>query len=133
MKMERYPAALSGFLDRCQLSLGEERVDGAVVLTLDKEYRVYCRPAPYGDLVMESRLLDLPAVPADREAVLRECATISWLRMQAHADIPVVSPDGGHLLLQQRFPADASVDEFERSLENFVHAIGEWRRLMKVR
>ena len=132
MKMDRYPAALSGFLNRYQLNLGEERVDGAVVLTLDKEYRVYCRPAPYGDLVMESRLLDLPIVPSDREAILRESATISWLRMQNHADIPVVSPDGGHLLLQQRFPADASVDEFERCIENFVNSISEWRRLLKV-
>ncbi len=132
MKMDRYPTALSNFLDHHQLKPGAQRVDGAVVLTLDKEYRVYCRPAPHGDLVMESRLLDLPVVPADREAILRECATISWLRMQRHADIPVVSPDGGHVLLQQRCPADATPDEFERSLENFVHAIGEWRRLMKV-
>jgi hypothetical protein len=132
MKLERYPAALSGFLERFQLKLGQERVDGAIVLTLDKQYRVYCRPAPFGDLVMESRLLDLPTAPAEREATLRECATVSWLRMQDHAEIPVISPDGGYLLLQQRFPADASVDEFERSLENFVHAIGDWRRFMKV-
>jgi hypothetical protein len=132
MKLERYPAALLGFLQRFQLKLGQERVDGAIVLTLDKQYRVYCRPAPFGDLVMESRLLDLPTAPAEREATLRECATLSWLRMQDHAEIPVISPDGGYLLLQQRFPADASVDEFERSLENFVHAIGDWRRFMKV-
>lgn len=132
MKLERYPAALSGFLERFQLKLGQERVDGAIVLTLDKQYRVYCRPAPFGDLVMESRLLDLPTAPAEREATLRECATVSWLRMQDHAEIPVISPDGGYLLLQQRFPADASVDEFERSLENFVHAIADWRRFMKV-
>lgn len=132
MRSDRYPAALSGFLERHQLKIDSDRIDRAVVLTLDKAYRVYCRPAPYGDLVMESRLLDLPTVPVDREAVLRECATVSWLRMQGHADVPVVSPDGGHLLLQQRFPSDATADEFEASLENFVDAIGEWRRLLKV-
>jgi len=35
-------------------------------------------------------------------------------------------------LLHQRIPADATVDELEGSLQNFVKSLAEWRRIFRI-
>ncbi len=130
--LDRLHAGLSGFLERKQLSPQKERLDGAVVITLDDRYRIYCRPAPHGDLVLESRLLELPSRPGDVDELIQRCLYASWVRMGQHADVPVLSEDESEILIQRRLPADASIDEFEEALESFTNSLAEWRRIFRV-
>jgi hypothetical protein len=44
----------------------------------------------------------------------------------------VLSKNGQQILLHQRVPADASVDEFEASLNNFVKSLADWRRIFRI-
>ncbi len=125
-------AGLSGFLDRRGLDDASDRLDGAIVINLDRSFRVLCRPAPHGDLIFESRLLQLPDLLPDVDDILQRCLLASWLRMGTHADVPVISEDGAHVLLQQRLPSDATVDEVELSLERFVNSIADWRRVLRI-
>ncbi len=127
----KFHAGLSGFLDRQGLSETSDRLDGAIVITCDRSFRIYCCPAPRGDLFFESRLLQLPEASMDAEDILERCLLASWLRMGTHADVPVVSEDGAYILLQQRLPSDATVDEVEQSLECFVNSIADWRRVLR--
>jgi hypothetical protein len=129
---ERLHAGLAGFLDRRELTNLAERRDGAVVINADRSYRVYCRPAPHGDLVFESRLMLLPDGRSDADEVMRRCLLASWVRMGTHADVVVLADDGAQLLLQQRLPADATVDEVEQSLECFINSIADWRRVLRI-
>ncbi len=128
----RIHVGLSGFLDRRGLTETSERLDGAIVITGDRSYRIYCRPAPHGDLVFESRLIQLPEVPADADDIIERCLLASWLRIATHSDVPVISEDGAHVLLQQRLPSDATVDEVEQSLERFVNSVADWRRVLRI-
>ncbi len=128
----RIHVGLSGFLDRRGLTETSERLDGAIVINGDRTHRIYCRPAPHGALVFESRLIQLPEIPADAEDVIQRCLLASWLRIGTHADVPVISEDGVHVLLQQCLPSDATVDEVELSLERFVNSVADWRRVLRI-
>ncbi len=130
--LDRLHTGLSGFLERQQLPPQKERMDGAVVVTLDGHYRVYCRPAPHGDLVLESRLLDLPLRPGDADELIQRCLFASWVRMTEHAEVPVLSEDESQILIQRRVPADASIEEFEAALEAFTNSLADWRRIFRV-
>ncbi len=130
--LDRLHTGLSGFLERQQQTPPKERIDGAVVVTLDDRYRVYCRPAPHGDLVLESRLFGLPTRPGEADELIQRCLFASWARMSEHSDVPVLSQDESQILLQRRIPADASTDEFESALEGFTHALADWRRIFRV-
>ena len=130
--LERLHAGLSGFLERRQLMPQKERLDGAVVITLDDSYRIYCRPAPHGDLVLESRLLDLPERAGDADEIIQRCLLASWTRRAEHAEVPVLSEDESQLLLQRRVPSDASIEELEEALEAFTNALADWRRIFRV-
>ncbi len=123
---------LVGYMASQNLSPSENRQDGAVVLVIDRRYRVFCRPAPFGDLVFECRVADLPASPGAADEMIRECLLASFARMREAADVPVLSDDGRTILLQQRLAADASVGEFEQALEDYANALSVWRRLFRV-
>ncbi len=130
--LERLHTGLSGFLERRQLMPQKERLDGAVVVTLDDRDRIYCRPAPHGDIVLESRLLDLPTRPGDADDLIQRCLLASWARMAEHAEVPVLSENESQILVQRRLPADASADEFEAALEAFANALADWRRIFRL-
>lgn len=132
MIIERLHAGLAGYIERHQLAAPTDRIDGAVVLSFDGRYRIYCRPAPHGDLVFESKLADLPEKPVDAEDMMRTTLMASAVRMMTHADVPVLSRNGLVILLHQRIPADANVDELEGSLQNFVKSLAEWRRIFRI-
>lgn len=130
--LDRLHSGLSGFLERQQLVPPTERMDGAVVVTLDGRYRVYCRPAPHGDLVLESRLLELPLRPGDADELIQRCLFASWARMAEYTEVPVLSEDESQILIQRRVPADASIEEFEAALEAFTNSLADWRRIFRV-
>lgn len=132
MIIDRLHAGLAGYSERHQLAAPPDRVDGAIVLSVDGRYRIYCRPAPHGDLVLESKLADVSVNPADAEDRIRTTLMASAVRMMTHADVPVLSKNGQIILLHQRIPADASVDEFESSLNNFIKSLADWRRIFHI-
>jgi hypothetical protein len=125
-------AGLHSYMGRNSMSAKAPLIDGSIVLVLDKRYRVFCRPAPHGDLVFESRLVQLPTKTEEADELIRLCLMGSWVRLRTHSEIPVLSNDQTEISLQQRIPADASVDEFEGVLEQFTNAIAEWRRIFRV-
>lgn len=132
MNLKRQHNGLSAFLDRKKINSGHRLTDGAIVLSLDKSYRVFCRPATHGDLVLESRLMQLPQNNKEADELIAHTLLGSWVRMQSHADIPVLSQDETEICLQQRISSDATVDEFENALEQFTNSISDWRRILRV-
>jgi hypothetical protein len=48
------------------------------------------------------------------------------------SEIPALSSDDLSIVIQQRIPSDASVDETESALESYVNALSEWRRIFKI-
>lgn len=135
MKLEHLHSGLAGFIERQQLTsrdLLQPRVDGAIVLSIDTQNRVYCRPAPHGDLVLECRVAEVPANANQAEEMLRHCLVASWVRMYQYADVPVLDSTGTYISLQQRIPSDATTDEFSNALEGFVNALVDWRKIFRV-
>jgi hypothetical protein len=130
--IDRLHVGLAGYVERQHLESPPDRIDGAVVLSFDGRYRIYCRPAPHGDLVLESKLADVPDKPGDAEDLIRTTLMASAVRMMTHSDVPVLSKNGLIILLHQRIPADATVDELEGSLQNFVKSLAEWRRIFRI-
>ena len=122
----------AGYLARHRLQSDIERVDGAVVLLFDRRYRVFCRPAPHGDLVLESRVIEVPAEIDAADILIQECLLASWVRLPDFPDVPALSDDGLAIVIQQRIPSDASVNEVESALENYVNALSDWRRIFKL-
>ncbi|MDB5840440.1 MAG: hypothetical protein JWQ23_2392 [Herminiimonas sp.] len=123
---------LAGYLSRNRFSGDDEREDGALVLVIDDQYRVFCHPAQHGDLVFEARLMVLPDSGQQVYEVLRQAMQYAAGRLAQFADTLVLSRDESTLLLQQRISADATGSEFEESLENFLNAIATWRRSLFV-
>lgn len=135
MKLEHLHSGLAGFLERQQLGSRQyqpPRVDGAVVLLIDTQNRVYCRPAPRGDLVLECRLAELPSNATDTEEILHHCLLASWIRTLQFADVPVLDSTATYISLQQCIPADATTDEFSLALEAFVNSLAQWRKIFRV-
>jgi hypothetical protein len=122
----------AGYLARHRLQSDIERVDGAVVLLFDRRYRVFCRPAPHGDLVLESRVIEVPAEIDAADNLIQECLLASWVRLPDFQDVPALSDDGLAIVIQQRISSDASVNEVESALENYVNALSDWRRIFKL-
>ncbi len=130
--LDRVHNGLAGYLSRNGMRQQAERVDGAVVLVFDKRYRVFCRPAPHGDVVLESRIVELPAGASEADSLIRECLFASWVRMRDFPDIPALSEDGLAIVIQLRIPSDANVSEFEAALEVYLNSLSDWRRIFKI-
>jgi hypothetical protein len=130
--LDRIHNGLAGYLSRQGLRQQAERVDGAVVLIFDKRYRVYCRPALHGDLVLECRIVDLPVDEREADDMIRECLYASWVRMQEYPDIPALSDDGLAIVVQLPVPSDSTINEFEAALEAYVNSLADWRRIFRI-
>ena len=130
--LDRIHNGLAGYLYRQGLRQQAERVDGAVVLVFDRRYRVFCRPAAHGDLVLECRVVDLPGDAREADDMIRECLFASWVRMREHPDIPALSEDGMSIVVQLSVPSDSTINEFERALESYVNSLADWRRIFRV-
>lgn len=129
---EQIHNGLLGYLRRMNIDAGDSRADGAIILVVGQRFRVYCRPAPYGDIVFECRIVELPINRAEVDDMIRECMLGSWSRMHEFSDVPVLSQDSSMLMLQQRLAADVTVDEFELALEAYANSLAEWRRIFRV-
>lgn len=125
-------AGLDEYLARNQLTGGEARTDGAIVLVFDDRHRVYCRPAQHGDLVLELRLTELSDEERRSDDLLYQALEFTGERLGEADELPVLSDDGRTLLLQQRVPVHAPVEDFEHALESFINAVGIWRRRLCV-
>ena len=125
-------AGLDAYLQRNGLSNGEARTDGATVLVFDERYRVYCRPAQQGDVVLEIRLTEMPDDERRGGDLLQQALEFMGERLDEASEAPALSEDGQVLLLQQRVPAHARIDDLERALESFINAVGTWRRRLCV-
>lgn len=132
MKRPHRHGGLASYLARNQFDPAEERPDGAIVLVFDEKYRVFCRPASRGDLVLETTLTTLPEDAGRCDALLGEALRLAAPSLDTRADALVLSEDECALLLQRRLSADAASDEFEQGLEQFVNATGAWRRWLGV-
>lgn len=132
MMHERLHTGLAGYMSRQKIFSQQPRIDGALILTIDTRYRIFCRPGPHGDLVLEGLLLQLPEQRNEADEIVRECLLGSWVRMTEHADVPILSQNESEILLQQRVTADATVDEFESALEQFTNSLADWRRIFRV-
>jgi hypothetical protein len=132
MMSARLHSGLAGYMSRQKMTAQQTRTDDALVLTIDTRYRIFCRPGPHGDVVLESHLLQLPERRNEADEIIRECLLGSWVRMMEHADVPVLSNNENELLLQQRVTADVTVDEFENALEQFTNSLADWRRIFRV-
>jgi hypothetical protein len=119
---------LAGFMRRNSMDVSTALSDGTIVLAIDDKYRIFCRQAPFGDLVLEVQLCQLPdQIEAANDWIVKALQR-SWSRIRDFSDVPVLSEDSNYIFLHQRITADATVDEFEKSLEEFVSSLIDWRR-----
>lgn len=129
---EQMHNGLSVYLQRMNIDPGPSRSDAAIVLVVGQRFRIHCRPAPFGDLAFECRILDIPALQNEADDLIRECMLASWSRMHEFSDVPVLSADSTALMLQQRLSADSTAAEFELALEAYANALSDWRRIFRV-
>jgi hypothetical protein len=125
---EAFHHGLAGFMRRNSMDMSTAMSDGTIVLEVDKKYRIFCRQAPHGDLILEVRLCDLPEQSQIADEWIERALHKSWARIRDFSDVPVLSEDGNYIFLHQRIISDATVDEFEKSLEQFANSIIDWRR-----
>ena len=132
MKFKNLSPMLDSYFSRNQLLVQRARFDGAVVVVVDVRYRVFIRPAPHGDLVLESKLVSLPSKKNEADELIELCLMGSWVRMLEFAEVPVLSENQEEILLQYRVSMDATVDDFEMVLGQFVNSLSEWHRILRV-
>lgn len=131
MQTRRHPA-LMRYLAKCGLVDGGTRHDDAVELVLDGTLRILCRPGPRGTMVFESRLVELPADRRAIDAMLEQTLRFAGERLGDCDDHPAMSEGTATLLLQQHLGAEAELEAFESSLENFSNAVEDWRAQLGV-
>ena len=119
---------LAGFMRRNSMDMSTAMSDGTIVLEIDNKYRIFCRQAPHGDLILEVQLCQLPEQIQMADEWIAKALHKSWSRIRDFSDVPVLSEDGNSIFLHQRITSDATVDEFENSLEQFANSVIDWRR-----
>jgi hypothetical protein len=77
-------------------------------------------------------VIELPAEIDAADSLIQECLFASWVRLPDFPDVPALSEDGLSIVIQLRIPSDASVNEVESALENYVNALSDWRRIFKL-
>lgn len=120
-------AGLQGYLLRAKLPTSGGRADGAMAIVFDGNLRVLIHPANRGDVVFEAPVCALPVSRAQADRLLEEVARHAAERSPAQADCLVLAGLPEQLQLQQRVASEASSDEFETALANFLNALTRWR------
>lgn len=124
--IERRHAGFAGYLLRARVKPGAPRPDGATVLVFDGSLRVLLHPQPGGDLVLETRVAQLGAARESADAAILRAMSLAAGRGPRGAQSIVLEAAGRNLLLQRRVGADASADEFESALGNFLDDAAAW-------
>lgn len=101
--------------------------EGTIVLNLDSALRIHCRPLAQGELLLDARLVGLPANTVEREAMIMSAMQLAVARLHDHPDVLVMPENGRSLRLQRRAGADASSIEIEACLGEFADAMEVWR------
>lgn len=120
-------AGLQGYLLRARLEPGAERADGAIAIVFDGNLRVLIHPAGRGDLVFESLICPLPVSRSQADRLMEDVAGQAAARSPAEADCLCLHGEPEQLMLQRRVASDASSEEFETGLGNFLNALTRWR------
>lgn len=127
MKTRIRHAGLQGYLLRAKLPVSSDRADGAIAIVFDGNLRVLIHPADGGDVVFEALVCALPVASALADRLLEDVARHAAERSPALADCLVLGGSPERLLLQQRVAAEASSDEFETALTQYLNALTHWR------
>ncbi|HSY26225.1 MAG TPA: CesT family type III secretion system chaperone [Burkholderiaceae bacterium] len=120
-------AGLSSYLLRNRID-ADRREDGSTVLVFDRQYRVRCWPASNGDIVLESRVTELPEEAHQCDDMLKEAMECAAHRINNYPEALVISEDIRELSIQQRISVDTTADGFETLLEQFVNSLTSWRQ-----
>ena len=118
---------LQGYLLRARLPAASPRADGSMAIVFDGNLRVLIHPTRPGDVVFEAPVCDVPAQRALADRLLGDVAQRAAGRSPALADCLVLRGPPERLLLQQRVTADASAEEFETALAQYLNALTGWR------
>ena len=111
---------------------GSVSPDGSITMVFDGRYRVACLTLSNGELLLEARICDLPIEALPRRALLEELLVQTGRRLERDAEWMSITKDRQTLVLQKTLPAQASLMDVERLLENFINALANWRRMAGV-
>jgi hypothetical protein len=125
-------AGLGKYLAENQAGKVPANPDGSVSLVFDRQYRVSCLTLAHGELLLEARIVQLPADTGDRRAAMEMLLQQAGSNLQSHSERIAFAPDGQMLVLQQIVPAQADRVQFGAMLDSFVNALAGWRRLAGV-
>jgi hypothetical protein len=120
----------AAFLAARGIQAAEERPDGAFVLVSDERHRVYVHPAPRGELALESQIVELPADTRRADELIERAMDFAGERLSDWREAVVLTADERQLQLQWRIGADEGVPGVAEALEEFLNALGDWRRAM---
>jgi hypothetical protein len=118
---------LQGYLLRAKLPAASQRPDGSMAIVFDGNLRVLIHTTGSGDVVFEAPICALPAPKAAADRLVRDAAQRAAGRSPALADCLVLRGSPERLLLQQRVSVDASSEEFETALGQYLNALTGWR------
>ena len=121
---------LHAFMAERHIAPSEERADGAAVLVCDERIRVFVHPAAQGSLVLEARVMELAVDTRRADAALRNALVLASERLADAPEALVLTPDGRELQLQWPVNADDDARAVAAALEEFLNALGDWRRAM---
>jgi hypothetical protein len=125
-------ASLCTFLAELRVSEPPQDSDGSYSLVFDSQYRVTFLALAHGDLLLESRIFQLPDEQHSRRATMQMLLEQAGSRLQSHSEWIAFAPGAQMLVLQQVVPAQADRAHFRALLDDFVNALAGWRRLAGV-
>jgi hypothetical protein len=123
---------LSRYLAEQKSGAVPRNVDGSITLIFDRQYRVTCLTLAHGDLLLEARILQLPADASSRRSTMEMLLGQAGSTLESHAERIAFAPGGQMLVLQQIVPAQADRAQVGAVLDSFVNALAGWRRLAGV-
>jgi hypothetical protein len=122
-------AAVQSFIARNSLSSDDVRADGRLSLTLDGKFRVHLHSAGPAWVALTTDLMALSKFGRDADAddVLERLMNMSAGLLRGHSSALVMDARRGTLMLQLSVPANASGDELENALAEFVNVLPFWQ------
>lgn len=125
-------AAFQAYLARERIETGGQRPDGSVVVLLPGRLRMVFHPTAGGDIVLESRVLDLTDFrPVDVDRICKKVLEEAGQRHWAQCGTVALADNGRALMLQQRLPARCSLSELDAALQDHLATLTTWRTVME--
>lgn len=91
------------------------------------QVRIHLLELHPGQCVIESRICEIPAAPAQQEKSLHRALQIALARARESASQLVVDEEQSSFWLQRRLRPGAALEELERNIEELVNDIELWR------